>query len=102
MRTPLWKSVLILGTCLIGLILTLPNFIPQGTLAGLPGFFPKNRIVLGLDLQGGSSLLLEVQTDAIVKEKLENLVNDLRGALRQARIGYRGLGAQGNTVVFTL
>lgn len=102
MRYPPWKMALILGVCLIGLVLTLPNFLPQSTLDRLPGFLPKNRIVLGLDLQGGSSLLLEVQTDAIVKEKLDNLVNELRGTLRQARIGYRDIGVQGERVVFGL
>jgi preprotein translocase subunit SecD len=102
MRTPLWRSVLIFGVCLVGLLLVIPNFVSQATLDGLPGFMPKNRIVLGLDLQGGSSLLLEVQTDAIVKEKLDNLVNDIRGTLRAARVGYRDIGVQGNRVVFTL
>ena len=102
MRTPLWRSVLIFGVCLVGLLLVIPNFVSQATLDRLPGFMPKNRIVLGLDLQGGSSLLLEVQTDAIVKEKLENLVNDIRGTLRAARVGYRDIGVQGNRVVFTL
>jgi preprotein translocase subunit SecD len=102
MRTPLWRSVLIFGVCLVGLLLVIPNFVSQAVLAGLPGFMPKNRIVLGLDLQGGSSLLLEVQTDAIVHEKLDNLVNDIRTALRGARVGYRDIGVQGNRVVFTL
>jgi preprotein translocase subunit SecD len=102
MRYPLWKTALILGVCLLSVVLTLPNFVSQATLERLPDPFPKGRIVLGLDLQGGSSLLLEVQTDAIVKERLENLANDIRGALRPARINYRGLGVQGETVVFTL
>ena len=102
MRYPRWKLAVIIGICLLGLILTLPNFIPQGTLAALPNIMPKSRIVLGLDLQGGSSLLLEVDTGAIVKERLDNFVNDLRGSLRGARIGYRGLGVQGQRVVFTL
>ena len=102
MRTPLWRSVLIFGVCLVGLLLVIPNFVSQATLDRLPGFMPKNRIMLGLDLQGGSYLLLEVQTDAIVKERLDNLVNDIRGTLRAARVGYRGIGVQGNRVMFTL
>ena len=102
MRYPTWKLAVIVGICLLGLILTLPNFIPASTLAALPNVLPKGRIVLGLDLQGGSSLLLEVDTGAIVKERLDNFVNDLRGSLRGARIGYRGLGVQGQKVVFTL
>src|SRR6188474_1409639 len=102
MRYPLWKSVLILGACVVAFLVTLPNFIPQPVLNALPDFVPKGRIVLGLDLQGGSSLLLEVETGQIVRERLQNLENELRAGLRKARIGYRGLGVQGNNVVFTL
>ncbi len=102
MRYPLWKTALILGACVVAFLVTLPNFIPQPVLDRMPDFLPKSRIVLGLDLQGGSSLLLEVETGAIVKERLQNLENELRAQLRRARIGYRGLGVQGNNVVFTL
>jgi len=43
--------------------------------------------VLGLDLQGGSHLLLEVDTNAVRKEKLEQLRDDVRRVLREARVG---------------
>lgn len=103
MRYPLWKVVAILGVCALGLVFMLPNFVARGTLDGLPDFLPKNQIVLGLDLQGGSSLLLEVETGAIVRERLENLVSDLRVGLRQARINFRGgLGVQNDRITVNL
>ena len=58
----------------------------------------QRHIVLGLDLQGGSHLLLEVDTKAVRKEMLENLRDDVRRVLREARIGYTGLVVRGNSV----
>ena len=52
----------------------------------------QRQIVLGLDLQGGSHILLEVDTNAVRKEKLETLRDDVRRVLRDARIGYTGAG----------
>jgi preprotein translocase subunit SecD len=102
MRYPLWKVVAILGVCALGVLFALPNLFSRATLDRLPGFLPKGQVVLGLDLQGGSSLLLEVETAAILRERLENMVNDVRGGLRSARINYRGLGVERDRVVFTL
>ena len=52
-----WKIVLVLGSLLFGLIFTLPNLLPESTLASLPSWAPHQRLSLGLDLQGGSYLL---------------------------------------------
>ena len=43
--------------------------------------------MLGLDLQGGSHILLEVDTDAVRKEKVEALRDDVRRVLRENRLG---------------
>ncbi|MDX6751778.1 protein translocase subunit SecD [Geminicoccaceae bacterium 1502E] len=102
MQMSRWKVWLVLGVCLAGLLSLLPNFLSQQTLDRLPDFLPKNRIVLGLDLQGGSHLLLEVEHGAVINDRLESLVNEVRGALRSAGIGYRGLGVQGQAVSFSL
>jgi preprotein translocase subunit SecD len=72
----------IIGACLLGLIFALPNAIPSSVMGKMPGFIPKNTINLGLDLQGGAHLLLEVQVDVVYKERLENLKVDVRRALR--------------------
>ena len=58
----------------------------------------QRHIVLGLDLQGGSHILLEVDTNAVRKEKLETLRDDVRRVLRDARVGYTGLVCRGNSV----
>jgi preprotein translocase subunit SecD len=68
----------------------------------MPDWLPHEQINLGLDLQGGSHLLLEVDLAAVVEERLNSLVDDVRGTLRSERIGYRGLGVRGGAATFTL
>src|SRR5215813_6221425 len=58
----------------------------------------QRHVVLGLDLQGGSHILLEVDSNAVRKEKLESLRDDVRRVLRDARVGYTGLVVRGNSV----
>jgi preprotein translocase subunit SecD len=55
-------------------------------------------VVLGLDLQGGSHILLEVDSAAVRKEKLEVVRDDVRRVLRDARVGYTGLVIRGTSV----
>ena len=89
---PRWKVVLIVVICVAGMIAAFPNFFSRETAEGFPGWIPSSQISLGLDLQGGSHLLLEVEVDAVIAERLETLVDDVRRALRRQRIGYTGLG----------
>jgi len=95
-----WKVALVLGICVLGVVFTAPNFVSQQTAGNLPSWLPHNQINLGLDLQGGSHLLLEVEVDAVITERLESLVDSIRTELRKERIGYTGLGvAQGQAVI---
>jgi protein-export membrane protein SecD len=90
------------GICLLALILTLPNFFARDTVENWPGWLPSGQINLGLDLQGGSHLLLEADVDAVIQDRLETLVSDVRLALRTERIRYRGLGVRDQRVTFRL
>jgi preprotein translocase subunit SecD len=92
-----WKMVGILGTIFAVILFAVPSFLPTSVVASWPKF-AQRHIVLGLDLRGGSYLLLEVDTNAVRKEMLQNLVDEVRHVLRDARIGYTGLRAQGNGV----
>ncbi len=58
----------------------------------------QRRIVLGLDLQGGSHILLEVDAKDVKQQKLDQVRDDVRRVLRDAKIGYTGLVIRGNTV----
>ena len=90
------------GICLLALILTLPNFFARDTVENWPSWVPSGQINLGLDLQGGSHLLLEADVDAVIQDRLETLVSDVRLALRTERIRYRGLGVRDERVTFRL
>ena len=80
------KKISLLIVCLIGFFLALPNFWN----ANIP-LLPKQTINLGLDLRGGSYLLLEVDTNSIKKDRSQSLVEDIRSSLRQKKIKYIGL-----------
>ncbi|HZD26169.1 MAG TPA: protein translocase subunit SecD [Alphaproteobacteria bacterium] len=97
-----WKIILIAILCLAGLAFTLPNFFPKQSLADLPDWLPHKHVNLGLDLQGGSHLLLEVDVDAVIKERLDSLVDSVRQTLRGKHIGYRGLGIENGAVTLEI
>ena len=99
---PKWLISLILGICTLGVVLSLPNAFSPQTVATWPNWLPKKQVSLGLDLRGGSHLLLEVDMNAVLKERLNNLVDALRTEFRNAKIGYTGLSAGADGVTFTV
>jgi len=88
-----WKQAAILAVCLLGVLFSVPNLLPR---AAFPDWAPVRQIALGLDLRGGSYLLLEVDTSVLLRERLEGIVEGARRQLAQnnPRIGYTGLAAQ--------
>jgi len=92
-----WKAISVLLTAIIICLFAVPNFFPDRVVQRWPAF-AQLHIVLGLDLQGGSHLLLEVDSNAVRKEKVQTLLDDVRRVLREARIGYTGLVARGDSV----
>ena len=97
-----WKITLVIGVCLAGLVFAAPNLLSRDQADAIPTWLPHQQLNLGLDLQGGSHLLLEVEVSVVVKERLEALVDEARVALRGARIGYKGLGASATGVSLRL
>ncbi|HEY3225330.1 MAG TPA: protein translocase subunit SecD [Pseudolabrys sp.] len=92
-----WKAAAIMLTALIVCLFAVPNFLPDKMVQSWPKW-AQRHVVLGLDLQGGSHILLEVDSNAVRKEKLESLRDDVRRVLRDARVGYTGLVVRGNSV----
>jgi len=90
-----WKIVTVLLVCIAGLVFAAPNFVDNKTARSLPDWLPHQQVSLGLDLQGGSHLLLEVEVNAVIREQLEALVDEVRVELRKAKIRYGGLGLDG-------
>ncbi len=94
-RVARWKVALVVVAALLGFVFTLPNLVPAGA---MPGWLPNQRLNLGLDLQGGSYLLLQVDTAALARERRTDLIEDVRRELRDARIPYTALGQGGGAV----
>jgi preprotein translocase subunit SecD len=92
-----WKVVAILLTAAIVCLFAVPNFFSENTLRHWPSW-AQRHIVLGLDLQGGSSLLLEVDVNAVRKDKLQAISDDVLRILRQNRIQFTGRAIKGNSV----
>ncbi len=90
-----WKIALVLAALVFAVLFALPNVAPNGA---LPGFLPNQRLNLGLDLQGGSYLLYEIDTDALKAEQNANLVDDVRRTLQEAAITFTGLRVAGDGV----
>ncbi|WP_343712821.1 protein translocase subunit SecD [Inquilinus sp.] len=97
-----WKKVTILVVCLLGVILSLPNILPRSTLDALPSWVPARQINLGLDLRGGSYLLLEVDMKAVIDGRLSNIQDSIRSLLRRENITYSDLAVKDHSVNFTL
>jgi preprotein translocase subunit SecD len=92
-----WKALAIILTALVVCLCAVPNFFPESRVKTWPGW-AQRRLVLGLDLQGGSYLLLEVDSNYVKKEKLEQVRDDARRTLRDAKIGYTGLNVRNDVV----
>jgi len=101
-----WRIILIAVVCALGILYALPNLLGRDTLtamrAKLPSWAPVNTVNLGLDLRGGSHLLLEVDMKSVVTEKLNGLLESTRSELRKANIGYTNLAVDGRTFVVTV
>jgi preprotein translocase subunit SecD len=93
MQFSLWRSFLIFALSALICMIAIPNLLPQQTFNALPNAL-KRKMVLGLDLQGGSQLLLQVDADFVRKERVENLRDEVRRVLRDGKIGYTNLAIQ--------
>ena len=92
-----WKALAVILTALVVCLFAVPNFFSEATVKTWPKW-AQRHLVLGLDLQGGSHILLEVDANSVRKDKLDQVRDDVRRTLRDARIGYTGLGVKGDNV----
>ncbi|GAA0563229.1 protein translocase subunit SecD [Rhizomicrobium electricum] len=83
-----WVRIVVGLVLIFGIAIALPNALPENVRNSLPSWMPKNTASLGLDLQGGSYVLLEVQLDQVMKDQLDSTVGDIRRALRKQHIAY--------------
>ena len=98
LQFPTWYRIVTGLIVAAGILFALPNGLPNWIVAKMPSWLPTNSVTLGLDLQGGSYVLLEVGIDQVYKDKLETLTADIRVRLRKARIGYTDLKTNPDSV----
>lgn len=94
---PRWQVGAVLAAVVFAVVYAAPNF-----LAAPPSWLPGSPVRLGLDLQGGSHLLLRVDADVVVAERLESVLDEIRPRFREAGIGYTGIGVRGLEAGLTL
>src|SRR5205807_9306271 len=83
-----WKVLAVLLTAIVVCLCAVPNFVPESVVQRWPKW-AQRHIVLGLDLQGGSHILLQVDANDVRRQKLQALQDDVRKLLREARLGLR-------------
>ncbi len=88
LRISNWTKGITLLILFLGILFALPNVLPDSVTSKFPFWLPSSAVTLGLDLQGGSYMLLEVDYPAVEREKLDTLRSDIRYKLRKAHIGY--------------
>jgi preprotein translocase subunit SecD len=76
--------------CLAAFYFLIPTFISD-----IPSpwnqYLPKEKIHLGLDLQGGMHLLMEIDTDKALESMMERTSNDLKESLMENKVRFRNV-----------
>jgi SecD/SecF fusion protein len=91
MRTSPWRVCVYLLVVAAGLLFALPNLLTKEQARHLPAFLPSQQVPLGLDLRGGSHLVLEVDATALVREQLQEIADRARDVLQRAGISYSSI-----------
>jgi len=102
MRTPRWLVSFYSIVLILGLFVALPNLFSESQIAAIRHyipFFPDTRVTLGLDLRGGSSLQLELDSQAMARDRLRSLLDATRSRLRAAHIQAQSTRIIGDDVV---
>lgn len=95
MFIPLWKRVLVVVAVILSFVYFLPNLVSPETRdawgKSMPSWMPTKSVSLGLDLQGGSHLLLQADIAGVVKQRTDDVVSSARGELRKENVSYQSI-----------
>ena len=99
-----WKLASVIAMVAAAILLIVPSFMPANAVdalaARLPGVIPMRQIVLGLDLQGGAYMLMQVDDASVIKSQVEALRDDVRQKMRDGKIALSGgIATQGRGVL---
>ncbi|MDE2184349.1 MAG: protein translocase subunit SecD [Alphaproteobacteria bacterium] len=93
-----WVRIVVATIIVAGILFAMPNALPDNIRAKLPSWLPTSTVSLGLDLQGGSSVLLEVEFDQVIKDRMDSMVGDIRRTLRKEHVAYKFIPGSGETI----
>ena len=96
-----WKKLLVLFVIALGVVYALPNLLPSGEDRG-SGLLPGQQINLGLDLQGGSHLLMLVDMEVVETERLNSLGETIRQEFRNEKIRFSNLRVEDRSISVSL
>ncbi len=91
MKNLSWKPILVFVVVITAFVFVLPSVVMVINKDKEPTVWPKKKINLGLDLQGGMHLILEVDTEKAVESQIERISQDLRSLLRKKRVRHMGI-----------
>ena len=101
MRSFYSRAVVFSLIIILGLLSALPNVLPTSTPSHLPAWFTDNTFKLGLDLSGGSHLLMQVDVDDLQRNDHQQLAEQITDALREKRIFIQPIAVSKNQLVIT-
>jgi preprotein translocase subunit SecD len=97
---PRWKVWGITFLCVVGVLMSVPSFLPQPAFSRLPHWMQSVKVNLGLDLAGGSHLLLEAETGDVARQRLEAMEELMRRELRTDHIAVTEVSTSGGQLSF--
>jgi len=98
LQVSIWTRLATIIVVVAGILIALPNALPEQVRSKFPSWLPSSTVNLGLDLQGGSYLLLQVDLDQVTRDRAEAMVGDIRAAFRKAHIPLADLNTKNDTV----
>ena len=93
-----WQIITYAAIIMFGILAAVPSVLTPAQRDALPGFLPHKHVTLGLDLRGGSHLVLEVDREGLLKSRLETLREDALSAMREERLRYGVLRVQNDAL----
>lgn len=98
---PRWKVWLVSLSLVIGCYYAIPSFLPERVVQAMPGWLAP-QVNLGLDLAGGSHLMLEAETSGVARQRLENMEDLLRRELRNGGVAFTEFSTSDGRISFVV
>lgn len=101
-QTSRFGTVFIWLIVVASILAALPNLLPRSVLDRVPDWLPHRQVSLGLDLSGGSRIVLAIDRAEITRQRLQAAVDAVAARLRSANIAFANLSGSGDRLTLTL